>query len=174
MPTDPTTLDLPPFPPMDWDDCEWWVGEISLSFGKDAGLNVTPFDASVSRLPTRTQGDAMTHLLQNGDRVFAAVLDALWPYYQRMRPKYIEYLGDNADRLMPELAQRDALAALIDLRQVHVHPWEKSGVSYAGLQFGCTWDVEHGLGVMMHNDRVVDLGGADVSFAWPPEEADNV
>lgn len=46
--------------------------------------------------------------------------------------------------------------------QVHIHPREKSRVGYVGLQFGCTWDVEHGLGVMMHNDRVVDLGGGCV------------
>lgn len=158
---------------MDWDDCEWWVGEISLSFGKGASLNVTPYDPDVTRIPSAAQGDALTYLLQNDDRVIAAVLDALLPYYQRMRPRYVEYLGDQADRLMPELAQPEALAALIDLRQVHVHPWEKSGIGYVGLQFGCTWDVEHGLGAMMHNDRVVDLGGADVSFAWAPEEADN-
>ena len=64
MTSEPTTLELPPFPPMDWDDCEWWVGEISLSFGKGASLNVTPYDPSVSRLPTRVQGDALTYHLQ--------------------------------------------------------------------------------------------------------------
>ena len=144
-----------------------------MSFGDGASLNVTPYDPSVSRMPTAAQGNALTYHLQNGDRVFAAVLETLLPYYHRMRPKYIEYLGDDADRLMPELTPPDALAPLIDLRQVHVHPWERSGIGYVGLQFGCTWDVEHGLGVMMHNDCVVDLGGADVSFAWAPKEADN-
>jgi hypothetical protein len=173
MSPDPTTLDHPPFPPLDWDDCEWWVGEVSVSFGNCAGLQVAPHDPAVSRMPTSAQGNALAYLMQNGDQVFAAVLKALLPYYQRMRPKYIEFLGRDADRLMPEATQPEALASLIDLRQVHVHPWEKSGIGYVGLEFGCTWDVEHGLGVMMHNDRVVDLGGAEVSFAWSPQEADN-
>ncbi|MCA9027310.1 MAG: hypothetical protein KDA86_19025 [Planctomycetaceae bacterium] len=174
MDTDLNSLDLPPFPPMDWDDCDWWVGEISLSFGSSVGLNVTPFDPTKSRLPSTAQSDALAFQLNNGQRVFAAVLDALWAYYQRIRPRYIDYLGSDVDQLMPALDNPEALMRLIDLRQVHVHPSEKSGIAHVGLQFGCTWDIEHGLGVMMHNDRVVELGGAEVSFAWTPTEADNM
>ena len=170
---DPTTLELPPFPTMEWDDCEWWDGEISLTFGERVGLTVTPYDLGASRLPTFTQGQALTYHMQNGDQVFAAVLDALLPYYQRMRPKYVEYLGDDVDQLMPALDKAEGLKQLVDLRQVHVPPWQNSGVGYVGLQFGCTWDVEHGLGLLMHKDRVVQLGGADVSFAFKPELADN-
>lgn len=174
MPADSDTLDHPPFPTMDWDECEWWTGEVSLSFGHGAGLNVTPYDPDVTRIPSVVQGNALTYQIQNADRVFAAVLDRLLPYYQAMRPRYLEFLGDDAQRLMPAINQAEGLSSLIDLRQVHIHPWEKSGIGYVGLQFGCKWDVEHGLGAMMHNDRVVELGGADVSFAWAPEEADNV
>ena len=32
----------------------------------------------------------------------------------------------------------------------------------------------HGLGVLLQRERVVDLGGADVSFAWAPNEADKL
>ncbi|MGB1252604.1 MAG: DUF6985 domain-containing protein [Candidatus Promineifilaceae bacterium] len=173
MPPHPNTLNHPRFPPMDWDDCESWTGDISLSFGNDADLNVTPYDSNISRMPTPAQGDALAFHIQNGDRVFTAVLEMLLPYYQRMRPKYVDYLGDDADQLMPEVTQHEALTPLIDLQQVHIHPWEKLGVGYVGLQFGCTWDIEHGLGVMMHNDRVVELGGADVAFAWEPQDADD-
>jgi hypothetical protein len=102
----------------------------------------------------------------------AAVLRALLPHYERMRPEFIDFLGAEADRLMPAVATVEELRALIDLRQVHIHPWSKDGIGYVGLQFGCTWDREHGLGVLLHRERVVDLGGADVSFAWAPDEAD--
>jgi len=159
---------------MVWDECEWWTGEVSLSFGDAVQLNVTPYDPDVTRIPSATQGNALTYQIQNANHVFASILERLFPYYQEMRPRYLEYLGDAAERLMPAINQPQGLSPLIDLRQVHIHPWEKSGVGYVGLQFGCTWDVEHGLGVMMHDHRVVDLGGADVSFAWAPEEADNV
>jgi hypothetical protein len=35
---------------------------------------------------------------------------------------------------------------------------------YVGFEFGCTWDDEHGLGVLMHGERVVDVGGAETAF----------
>jgi len=34
-------------------------------------------------------------------------------------------------------------------------------LTYAGFEFGCTWDEEYGLGVLMHGTRTVEIGGAD-------------
>jgi len=35
---------------------------------------------------------------------------------------------------------------------------EKDGIPYVGFEFGCTWDEEHGLGVLMHGTRTVEIG----------------
>lgn len=37
-------------------------------------------------------------------------------------------------------------------------------MAYVGYEFRCTWDEEHGMGVMTHKNRVVAIGGADVSI----------
>ena len=173
MTSNPNNLDLPPFPAMRWDDCEWWDGEIDLVFGSNAALTVTPYDPSISRMPSEAQKHALTFQLEHGQDVFAAVLTALQPYYTEMRPRYQSFLGADAKALMPAIQSKEDLKKLIDLRHVHIHPWIKDGVGYVGLQFGCTWDREHGFGVMMHRDRVVSVGSADVSFAWSPDEADD-
>ena len=47
---------------------------------------------------------------------------------------------------------------------VNVHPIQHQGLPYAGFEFGCTWDDEHGLGVLMHGTRVVKIGGADTAI----------
>lgn len=172
MANDPDYLDLTPFPAMRWDDCDWWAGSVDLIFGS-AGLTVTPYDPSISRMPSEFQRQAMAFHLEHGQEVFAAVLAALQPYYAEMRPRYLRFLGSEADSLMPAVQTSEELSQLIDLRQVHIHPWTKEGVGYVGLQFGCTWDREHGFGVLMHRDRVVSVGSADVSFAWSPDEADD-
>lgn len=172
MSEQPDKLDQPPFPPMEWGDCDWWDGEIDLAFGVSAGLTVTPYDPSASRLPSSGQSDALAFQLQQGEQVIDAVLAALRPYYGELRPRYLDFLGPEADRLMPVAENSEQLRELIDLRQVHVHSWAREGIAYVGLQFGCTWDQEHGFGVLMHKDRVVEIGSADVSFAWAPEEAD--
>jgi len=165
-------LDLPPFPTMDWSDCDWWEGAIDLAIGKDADLNGTPYDPEVSRLPSDSQAAALTFNLEHGERVTDAVLMATRKYYDNVRPRYVVFLGADADELMPVLSDNTELRKLIELVHVHVHPWTMSGIAYVGLQFSCTWDREHGLGLMLHRDRVVEIGGADVSFSWAPDEAE--
>ena len=75
----------------------------------------------------------------------------------------------------PDLAHsrvtRAMLSAAQGLSNVHVLRVARDGIAYVGFEFGCAWEEEHGLGVMMHRDRVVAAGGADVSFLeWIAEE----
>jgi hypothetical protein len=59
---------------------------------------------------------------------------------------------------------------LIGLDSVSVHPLLKEGLPYIGYEFGCTWDDEHGLGVLMHGRRVVEVGDAGTAITlWIAE-----
>ena len=173
MTQDIDELDHPPFPPMDWCDCDWWEGFTDLTIGTDADLNVTVHDPSVTRIPSESQSAAYQFQLDNGERITNSVLVALREYYDEIRPRYLDFLGDEADTLMPAIEHDTDFRQLIDLVHVHIHPWTTAGSAYVGLQFSCTWDREHGLGVLMHRDRVVTVGGADMSFAFAPDEAEN-
>jgi hypothetical protein len=54
---------------------------------------------------------------------------------------------------------------------VHVLQLLKDGVPYVGFEFGCRWDEEHGLGVLLHGTRVVEIGDAQTSFTlWIASE----
>ena len=35
-----------------------------------------------------------------------------------------------------------------------------------GFQFSCSWDMEHGLGVMTRKGKVINIGEADVAFGY--------
>lgn len=63
----------------------------------------------------------------------------------------------------PELSLR-TLAKHVDVRTLVVHAVENGRRPYIGLGFGCTWDAEHGVGLMMHGAEVVGLGGADAAL----------
>ena len=58
----------------------------------------------------------------------------------------------------------DDFKRLIGLGVVHILPVWKDDIAYIGFEFGCSWDSEHGLGVMMHKDRVVTVGEASHLF----------
>lgn len=176
------TIDVPPFPRLTWDEF-FWVGEVRLpswaGFQARRGAYAARSDAapsdgtarlSVSSLdeartpPTPEQAAALQHLLDYEAAVFAAASAALVEYGA-------EHIDDfESDEPPPEVNGVDDLRGLVGLYGVHVLTPSKDGVAYVGLEFGCTWDEEHGAGVMLHRDRVVDVGGADSSFlGWIAE-----
>lgn len=72
--------------------------------------------------------------------------------------------AEDADSLMPDVEHVSQFNNLIGLSTVHILNVSKENTAYVGYQFGCTWDDEHGLGIMTHKNRVIQIGGADSSF----------
>lgn len=102
-------------------------------------------------------------LLDNELDVARSLLDGLLVEYRRLQDVY-GYTGDDRDTFMPVVSSPEGFRNLIGLHSVHVHPLTKDGLPYLGFEFGCTWDEEHGLGVLMHGTRLVQAGGADTAF----------
>ena len=94
--------------------------------------------------------------------IHAAFLAALLGHYRDVRPKYLRFLGDPL--LVPEVSTADEFRKVIGLSGINIHQIEKGGLPYVGLELGCTWDVEHGLGALLHGTRVVEIGGADTAI----------
>lgn len=60
---------------------------------------------------------------------------------------------------------------VIGIKTVHVQLPHKDGIAYLGFSGGCDWDEEHGIGFLMHKDRVVDFGEASDAFStWKAYE----
>ena len=72
-----------------------------------------------------------------------------------------EFDFDNSFPLVRDLGQ---LKSLVGLHTVYIHQIDGGGTPYIGYEFGCQWEVEHGLGVLMHGARPVHVGFADTSF----------
>lgn len=158
------TLNLPPFPPLEWDDyC--WTGDIVLgawaASGESVMLNVaTPDDEPAS--PSPAQAAACRHLQDHQETTRDAILEAVFAKYAEMQEQY-GYKGEDAKALMPDIERPEQLRALLTLFSVHLFTAAKDGVAYVGFLFGCTWDEEHGAGAMTHAGRVVEVGGADTA-----------
>lgn len=73
----------------------------------------------------------------------------------------------------PEIKNVEDIKNHIGLSIVHVMTSDKDNFAYVGFEFGCTWDEEHGLGVMTHKNRVITIGQADKSFDIWSTYADN-
>lgn len=95
------------------------------------------------------------------------VLAAVFAHYERERPAVVEWAGED-DEVAPPIDSPAALRHLMQLRWVHVHePASRAGepaVCPIGLEFACTWEEEHGLGVRLIGGRVTEIGHASCAY----------
>jgi hypothetical protein len=100
--------------------------------------------------------------LRNESKMQRELVKTLLGGWAKARERYVADGGE--PKLMPPVRKVDDLKRLIELRGVNVHQLDKDGIPYVGFILGCTWDAEHGLGVLMHGTRVVEIGGADTAI----------
>lgn len=159
--------EAPPFPPLVWSDHDGWEGDALLAAYGTTTVQIASADPSIP--PTAAQARAFTRLVEQNEAVDDAVMRAILAEYPAYRKLYQEYDPHTADQVAPLVSTADELERLIDLDAVYVLDVEKDGEAYIGFNFGWRWDREHGLGVMTHAGRVVEVGQADTAFSWPRE-----
>jgi hypothetical protein len=114
---------------------------------------------------------AYEYLIEYSKEVCNLILKKLFMEYKNLQTDY-GYDEEELKEIMPNVDNIEQFKELIGLSQIHLMNVNKDGIAYIGYEFGCTWDEEHGLGFMTHKDRIIDFGGADVSFLTWVAKAD--
>jgi hypothetical protein len=131
-------------------------GTVALVFAPEGRDDAPMRDAEVelARWPLRHEREMQSALLA------------------RLVEDYDELIGDPEDVLEddeppPSVSKPEDFKSLITLRRIYVHQVKKDGCPYVGFEFTCCWDDEHGLGVLMHDARIVEIGGGHTaSLLW--------
>lgn len=111
---------------------------------------------------TTSEISSVVWVIENEALISQALILSLLKEYPSLQEQY-GYFGNEKAQLMPDIKSADDLRALVGLSSVNIHQVQKNGIPYVGFEFGCTWDNEHGLGVLMHGTRTVEIGGADTA-----------
>lgn len=124
--------------------------------------------------PTSDQATAYQHLREHG----LTILASIFAQYPQFREDYLDAF-DEEDEEFPEIAagvpvldRPDQLAGLMGLGNVFLLTETRDGIGYVGFEFGCEWESEHGLGVLTHRARIIDIGQAPTAFDGRAAEAD--
>jgi len=112
---------------------------------------------------TDSEMSSVRWVIDHEASISIALLSSLLKEYPSLQEQY-GYSGEEKTRLMPDIKSVGDFRDLIGLQAINIHQVEKDGIPYAGFEFGCTWDEEHGLGVLMHGTRTVEIGGADTAI----------
>jgi hypothetical protein len=178
----PFTLKLDPFPPLKMTLSEFegedvlpaWAGTqqrqggyTSISSRKSSKGS---FRVRIERLddndanprpPSPEQVAAYAHLKDHQAAISADIFARLLKYYAALRKTWLK---QDANLDLPEIGSAAAMKRNVGFGTLHVMGIAKGGFAYLGLELGCTWDEEHGAGVLLHRSRIVEIGQADTSF----------
>ncbi|MCA9675979.1 MAG: hypothetical protein H6709_23360 [Kofleriaceae bacterium] len=114
--------------------------------------------------PSREQFAAYEVLLADEGAIVTATLAAIFVSYARQRDAFLRDQGSSLAHIVPPIEGPDGLRDLVCLNEVHVHVVDRNGIVPVGLELSCSWDPEHGVGVLLHGDRVVRVGDASIAF----------
>lgn len=91
-----------------------------------------------------------------------AVQKALLAAYSSLQDQNQVDAGEGSD--LPDARTVQDLKRHLGLYAVNIHQVSRDGIPYMGFELGCSWDGEHGLGVLMHGMQAVEIGGADTAI----------
>ncbi len=174
----PVTLDAPPLPPLQLSTYDGsWSGQISLPSWDGFDLQSEPnyggkgtvFPLGIGsepmpivRLgyqgvpPSPEQAAAYVYLVENDKVVQNALLQAILDVYPEWQA---EWGGDL--EYMPDVNHVREFQSLLILWDLSILNDVKEGYAYVYFNLIPNWDVEHGLGAILHKDRVVAVDNHD-------------
>ena len=111
--------------------------------------------------------------MENHAEQASALVSALFAALPTLRSDYISaWMLPEDDQSFPMIESMEDLRNVIGLHDVHIHGLAKDGIPFVGYEFGCDWEEEHGLGVLMLGKQVLEIGHADSSFTrWIAKRA---
>ena len=118
--------------------------------------------------PQEFQINAINYFYYNQQKVLNKLCDSVIKHYSKLMEMY-DVTDYDAELGFPELKSINEVKKIIGIGNIHVFYNQKDNLSYLGFECGCPWDEEHGLGIIMHTDRVIDVGTADICFSGSKE-----
>lgn len=112
--------------------------------------------------PHPDQARALERFTEKEEAVSDAVLEVIRRYYmETVRPT----LPDSE-----EIETVNDLGEVIQFQGLVVRDRAAEGEAVLGMVFATAWDEEHHLGLIVHQDRVLDIGTWEMAFIGPREE----
>jgi hypothetical protein len=121
-------------------------------------------DAEDETDPSPAQMRAIQSFVEHEPEICRKLIDAVFRWYQRRRQQDRRWFEEQE---CPEIRQPDELRDLMEFHSLRVRRDKLKGTALLGFTFGCKWDDEHGLGVLVHRSTILDVGQADVAFHEP-------
>ena len=112
--------------------------------------------------------------ISNQKQVLDSIVTTLFSSYPSLKDTYIEECGEEMAEFFPEIKSSNEIKKVIGIVTIFIHQVSKDNTPFIGVEIGCNWDEEHGLGLLLHGNKIVEAGGADTAILlWMAERHAN-
>ena len=173
----------PLYPEFKWEEC-FWVTSAKLSSWKGFQIRKGPYGAVSSEgmsedlvhivlidddrgegPVTEQELNAVKWVIDNQKSIHDSFLNKLFADYNDIREEVLGWADeDEADRIIPPYVSIEELKKLCGVVNINVYPDDKFSKPFIGVELGCTWEEEHGAGVSLLGDRVLERGNVETAI----------
>ena len=129
-----------------------WVFDISLPPDATEDVDIEEF------CKTETVERTLQYIADNQTDLQTLIMKIISEDYDKALKEY----GEDED--IPVVKNEEELKELLMPLSVTIHSTVKDGYNYIGYGFDCSWEEEHGLGILTYKDTVIEHGGEDHAF----------
>jgi len=116
-------------------------------------------DLSLDPDPLPSQLNSINFIIENQEIFFSKMLEYVYEDYPRIQKIYGSDIESKRE-FAPDIHSPDELKQMIGVGNIFISRSSTNGFSHIGLECGCQWDDEHGLGVSMDRYKLLALGDA--------------
>lgn len=143
--------------------------DFNLKFGSE----IADFDVEAFKTKPGVK-QTLNYISESQERLLPLITHAIREEYEAAWSDRGAFDKDIVDDILPRVDNDEHLLKLVTPLNLNVFEADKDGYSYVGLEFDCTWDDEHGIGILTYKDKIVRHGGAEVSFTeWMAKDPEN-
>jgi hypothetical protein len=103
----------------------------------------------------------------NSEKVLDSALASFVDQYWEMRDLVLECLIDkDPDDVVPKIKSHNDLRRLCGIVAVHIKGYGPNRTPRFGIEFGCTWEAEHGAGARFEGTEVIESGYGSDAFDY--------
>lgn len=114
--------------------------------------------------PYSEQANAYNFLIENESTMANMLLSRIAAYFVEYWADYFRHDGAD-DSLVQRVSTPHGIQDTLHVNHVMIHNKSLDDCAYVGFGFNCSWEQEHGVGLLFHRDRIVDIGDEDTSFS---------
>lgn len=141
-----------------------WTGITDIiMFGKSENIILSIYGEENEEF-TSNQKDAFSQFRANMSTIVKEAEAEILKYYLENFEDYRAMQCDNEEleTIVPQISSIEELRKLVSPTHLLIRYDFEDGIRRVGILCDCTWEPEHGLGVSIENEKIIEIGFRDI------------